>query len=397
MTHSLLVKEAIAKLQKAQEGTAASFYPKSSFFDKLSTKDLKDMLAKRSISLPEKSSDRTALVSTLRRNLRYIYLQGRNNVASLGETLQLENREFFDKAGNFKSSLFYDWSDNDLKFWLKEHELLPESSSSSTGTYKHSDLVNAARQNAQSLKDDIDTYVAYKSSHATPLLSKATQAVADTYDSVLESTFNLWSGSRIESFLQSRGVPFAKSASRQDLLKLMQRYKDNTADVIGAWSFDQWSQEDIKQWLYDQGQTADGTREQLVEEATTYLNSLHSGISSTGSVIVSAGQNVYDSVAASLTSASQAAFDSWTESDLKAYVDSYGVDNSNVLTRSDLINSAKANFQLFTTGKTSTKKSATQNAKIYGSLLYSYLVPCWEQVRSTVSTFYQHLTPSEEL
>lgn len=93
-----------------------------------------------------------------------------------------------------------------------------------------------------------------------------------------------------------------------------------------AWTFDDFSYDSLKQYLSKNGNAAakaaaqkkDATRDELLSAAQSAYASASS-----------AGGSNYASVTSYLASATNAAkqttFDAWTETDLKAYLDSYGI------------------------------------------------------------------------
>lgn len=333
-SHSVLVKE----LQDKFATSGKSYYPDDGLFENWSDKDLEEILTTRNIPF-DKTAKRTGLLATLRRNLRYVYLQGEKTVSELGDKLDFSSRDFFDKSGQFTSSVFTDWSDDDLKLWLSQNDLLKKP----VNSYSRRDLIKIARKNTLTLKNDIDTYIAYKSAHAQPFLSKATQSVSDAYDNIVDTTFNLWTGSRLEQFLNSRNVPIPKSATHEQLLELARKSKDQASNTFGSWTFDQWSTDNLKAWLAKHHKNAEGTREDLVKSASEYLSSAHKDA-------VEGGQQILNSVGSTLDEYKKAAFDTWNDNDLRSYVESYGVKDTSKWSHKELVKNANANYELFTTG-----------------------------------------------
>lgn len=361
--HSDLVKDAQKKWNSAKD----SYLPDDSFFDKLSTKDLQQVLDSRDIPYAKKA-DRKELIKTVRRNLRYIYLNGEKKSADFYDSLQFDTKQLFDKVGHLRDNVFEDWSTEDLQSWLTYHGIIPKHHPENRKA-----LIKAARKNSAALKEDVDSYIAYKSAHAQPFLSKATDTVADAAQTVSDTTFNLWSGSRLEQFLLSRGVSLPGTPTRDELQALAVKYKNKAADAWGSWSFDTWSTEDLQAWLKEHQQAAEGTRQDLVAAAVAYYQKAQAESQSQG-------QQVLNSLGRSYDQAKKHAFDTWNDSDLREYLASFGVANTKSWSHKDLVKSAEANYGIFA-GKASehsaeVKKqlaTAYSTLSIYGSHAWYYL------------------------
>ncbi|KAF5103080.1 hypothetical protein D0Z00_000058 [Geotrichum galactomycetum] len=281
LSHSDLVKEAQElsdKTANAISGTSKKgYYPRTDFFKNLSTDDLKELLNSHSISFPD-DADRKALVATLRKNLRSIYYEGQDKLVDVLTKLKVDSRDIYDKSGEIKRDVFKQWSQADLESWLNNHELLP---STKDAKRTKDDLVKIAEDNVQTLKDDIDTYIAYKKTQVSPFLSKASDAVKNSYDTISDATHNLWPeagyshlqqvlntqsdrGKQLLQYLKDKATPAPKKTSIADTI-----FPTKHTDYFSGWSTP-----DLKEWLTEQGQVAAGTKDELVESASAYLNSL---------------------------------------------------------------------------------------------------------------------------
>jgi hypothetical protein len=281
LSHSDLVKEAQELSDKTANAiygtTKKGYYPRADLFKNLSTDDLKELLTTHSISFPD-NADRNVLVATLRKNLRSIYYEGQDKLVDLLTKLNVDSRDIFDKSGEIKRDVFKQWSQADLESWLNSHELLP---SAKHKKRTKDDLVKIAEDNAQTLKDDIDTYIAYKKTQTSPFLSKASDAFKNSYDTISDAAYNLWPeagyshlqqvlntqtdrGKRLLQYLKDKATPASKKTSISDTI-----FPTKHTDYFSGWST-----ADLKEWLTEQGQAAAGTKDELVESASAYLNSL---------------------------------------------------------------------------------------------------------------------------
>lgn len=434
-SHAELVKEIQDKYKSAKQ-YGQSFYPDDSLFENLSTKDLKQILKDHGISVPNKSTATATyqeLLSTLRRNLRYIYLQGEKQVVETGDKLGFEKRKFFDKAGHLKKDVFADWSESDLKLWLNQHELLPKSKSKFSRTLSRDDLVKLAQDNVESLKSDIESYLTYKEAHASPILDKTSDTISDAYkkvadqvddsykkaagsfkdtykkaagsvddtykkvtDSVDFSAFSNWPEPRLKDFLASRGIQLPKQLTpaepsyKDQLVALVEKHKNKAVGTrtFGTWSFDHWSVDDLTGWLQKQGQVVQGTRDDLLQAAQDYISKLHKNQNNRN-------QNVLNKLSKEYESYKQAAFDKWTDADLASYLKSFGFKGHETWPHEELARKAREQFELFQTGVTETTSAGQEkaekvvnDAKSVSSSVWSSIMSMGNQVSSFFSRIY---------
>lgn len=150
----------------------------------------------------------------------------------------------------------------------------------------------------------------------------ATLAAQDAFNTVVDA----WSASRLKAYLDARGVPVPQGSKIDELRALVRRNAHKAAHPYSAWTWDDLSYENLKSYLVSSGndaakkvgESSSATRDDLV-------NAAHSAYSSASS----AGGSSYAAATSYLSQATQTAktatFDTWSESELKAYLDSYGV------------------------------------------------------------------------
>jgi hypothetical protein len=147
-------------------------------------------------------------------------------------------------------------------------------------------------------------------------------AAQEAFNAAVET----WSDSRLKAYLDARGVPVPQASRTDELRALVRRNSHKAASGFNAWSWDDLSYQNLKNYLVNSGdsaakkigESASATREDLVEAAqSAYASASRSG------------GNSYASATSYLSQATQAAknniFDTWSESELKSYLDSYGV------------------------------------------------------------------------
>jgi hypothetical protein len=232
-------------------------------------------------------------------------------------------------AGSAKDTVndavFDTWSDSRIKEWADRNGIkVPQGS-------KRNELLALARKHRASLSDqDLSGSAASAYGAATSKVGNTAAKATDDVKLKAEDLFNqaigTWSETRLKAFLDARGIPVPQSGKRDELIAAVRRNRHKASNGYGSWSFDTWSLENLRSWLSTNGDKAakkaaaksGATREELAKQAQeAYASASKSGGSGFASVT--------SALAAATDYAKDTTFDTWTSSDLKAYLDSYGV------------------------------------------------------------------------
>jgi hypothetical protein len=184
------------------------------------------------------------------------------------------------------------------------------------------------------------TSVAYDSASSVGAKYGA-QAIDYTYhkrDEAFEAAIHSWSHSRLKAFLDARGVPVPQDG-KIDELRAAVRHNAHKAKVRAGFSdaaFDTWSTEQLQEFV---GEKVKGTRDDLITSAKMKYASASSK-----------GGDAWASLTAQGAKATEYLFDQWSDSDLKSFLDSYGVPVSQGSKRDELMAAAKRNSRYFTQG-----------------------------------------------
>ncbi|KAI9843137.1 MAG: hypothetical protein M1837_006590 [Sclerophora amabilis] len=304
--------EAVAK--KAGETTA---YPGNWLYDTWSESDLKSFLDERGVPVPQPST-RDKLIASVRRNARLATQKVQDSQSAASSSANAAKESLSD-------TVLAAWSDSQLKEWADKNGIkVPQ------GSNRNELLAIARKHRAQLTGDNASDKAASVAGAATSKAgnegAKATDNAQLKSDDAFNSAIDSWSSSRLKAFLDARGVPAPQSGKKDELLKQVRLNKHKAANGFSVWTFDTWTVDNLKSWLSSQGDSAsvkaskksDATRSELLKQARdSYASASKAG-----------GSN-YASVTSALTSATGAVkdstFDQWTASDLKAYLDDYGV------------------------------------------------------------------------
>jgi len=166
-----------------------------------------------------------------------------------------------------------------------------------------------------------------------------------------EDAFNrasdTWSESRLKAYLDSRGVPVPQVSKRDELVKQVRLNRHKASTGWSAWTFDTWTIENLQKYLEANGKkykkNAKATRDDLVKQAQdNYASASKSGGTGYASVT--------SYLAKQTDAAKDSAFDTWSDSELKNYLDSYGVPNYQGSTTNELRAQAKKQYNYFKYG-----------------------------------------------
>lgn len=316
---------------------------------------MKEFLDSRGLPAPQPST-RDKLIASVRRNARLASLNMDSALSSASKSATSATSNLAASASSAQAglsdSLFDAWSESKLKEFLDEHGIpVPQGS-------KKNELLALARKNRASLTGNAastasnsaaSAYGAATSS-AGNAYAQGTDAAASTVDDIFQAAADSWSESRLKAFLDSRGVPVPQSGKRDELLASVRLNKHKAATGYSAWTFDTWTTENLQKYLDSQGKKAKKgakvNRDELVKQAQdNYASASKSGGTAYASVT--------NYLAKQTDAARDSAFDTWSDSDLKHYLDSYGVKNYQGSTTNELRAEAKKQYNYFKYGSAS--------------------------------------------
>jgi hypothetical protein len=312
-------------LQKARQSYEAAAkklgetaqYPGDWLYSTWSESDLKEWLDTNGFPAPQPAS-RDKLIASVRRNSRLAYLKAQAQAASATSSAQAAYATLTDM-------IIDAWGESQLKEFCDKNGIpVPQ------GTRVNELRALVRKHRASILGDNVAAKAqsAYgaATSNAQNEYAKATDSASLAAQHAFDEVVNSWSSSRLKAYLDARGVPVPQGSNADELRALVRKHAHKAASGWTAWTFDDFSVEKLKDYLSKNGDAAakkaaakkDATRDELVSAAQSAYASAST-----------AGGSTYASATSYLTaataSAKQGAFETWTESDIKAYLDSYGV------------------------------------------------------------------------
>lgn len=350
----------LAKVRSSYETVAKKLgetaaYPGNWLYESWSESDLKEWLDTHGIPAPQPTT-RDKLIASVRRNARTASLKMSDTAASASKSAA-------DAAQTLSDKLLDSWSDSQIKEWADKNGIkVPQGS-------RRSELLAIARKHRASLTGDNVSYSAKSaaskaSASGESAFGAATSRAGNEYakatdDAQLkaEDLFNratgTWSESRLKAYLDSRGVPVPQSGKKDELLAAVRLNRHKAATGWSAWTFDTWTLDNLKAYLASSGNAAaekagkqaGATREQLLSAAQ---DAYASASKSSGPAYAS----VTSYLAKQTGAAKDSVFDTWSESELKNYLDSYGFNVPQGSTKNELIAWARNQRNYFQYGTT---------------------------------------------
>ncbi|KAI5858580.1 putative MSC1 protein [Tricharina praecox] len=142
-----------------------------------------------------------------------------------------------------------------------------------------------------------------------------------------KTTYNKWHETELERWLSDHDIPYPKPAERKDLEKIVQ---DNWQTRIVD-SYKNWDAPQLQSYLSDAGKEVDKKQK---EDKNWLVQQVKAGWHETEKTAESAFGSIKDWI-----------FDSWTESQLKSFLDRHGIPNPTPRNRDTLLATARNNYQ----------------------------------------------------
>lgn len=178
---------------------------------------------------------------------------------------------------------------------------------------------------------------------------------------LLTSTAYSWSDSQLKAFLDRHGIPAPQPRKRDPLLRAVRENYEaiakklgETASYPGNWLYEHWSDSDLKQWLDERGWPVPQptTRDRLI---AAVRRQSHLAALSRRELVSS----LSSSAAAAQKTLSDALFNAWSDSELKAFLDKHGVKVPQGSRRNELIALARRHRENLLQGASSVSSSVT--------------------------------------
>jgi len=367
----------LAKIRQNYDQIAAKVgetvsYPGNWLYDTWTESDLKEWLDTHGVPAPQPTT-RDKLIASVRRNSRLAYLKTQEQQASATASAQKAYATLTDK-------LIDAWGESQLKEFCDTHNIpVPQG----TKTQQLRALVRKHRSeildNASSASASAASAYGAATSKAGNTYAQATDKASIASQEAFNEAVNTWSESRLKAYLEARGVPVPHKSKTDELRALVRKNAHQAASGWTAWTFDDWSYENLKNYLASSG---DATAKKVSEKSGATRDELLAAAQSAYASASSVGGSSYASVTSYLSqatdSAKSSAFDTWSESELKSYLDSYGIPVPQGSTVNELRAYARKQYTYFKYG-TSTP-SETIFAKIEG-----YVKPAYQWVMSQLN------------
>lgn len=326
-------------------------YPGDWLYHSWSESDLKEFFDQRGIPVPQPTT-RDKLIAHVRRNARLASQNSQKAASSISASFSSGASQASKSAASAQASLsntlFNAWSDSQLKEYLDKAGVpVPQGS-------KRNELIALARKNYA----EVESKASSASGSAASAFGAATSSAGNQYaratddaslkaEDLFHSAIDTWSESRLKAFLDARGVPVPQNSKRDELIKQVRLNKHKAATGWSAWTFDTWTVENLQKYLAANGKkakkNAKASRDELVKQAQDQ----YASASKSGGTAYASATNY---LAKQTDAAKDTTFDTWSDSDVKSYLDSYGIPNYQGTTGNELRAAAKKQYNYFRYG-----------------------------------------------
>ncbi|KAI1655215.1 hypothetical protein F4813DRAFT_382170 [Daldinia decipiens] len=349
--------ETVAK----KAGETAS-YPGDWLYGSWSESDLKEWLDTHGVPAPQ-ITDRNRLISMVRRNSRLAYLRMQEQKESASASANSAYATLTDK-------LIDAWSESQLKEFCDKNAInVPQGS-------KANELRALVRKHRAAILGDnvsasASSVFGAATSKAGNQYAKATNDASLAAQDAFNKAVGVWSDSRLKAYLDARGVPVHQGSKTDELRALVRRNAHKAAHPYSAWTWDDLSYENLRSYLASSGNAAakkagessSATRDELVDAA----QSAYASASSAGGISYASATSY---LAQATEVAKKSTFNTWSESELKAYLDSYGVPVPQGSTLNELRAEARKQSTYFKYG--TSNPASTAFAKIGENVVGAY-------------------------
>lgn len=314
---TLIQKSRLAYSNAAKKLDEAASYPGDWLYESWSDSDLKNWLDTHGYANPQ-VTERNKLISQVRRNSYMAHLKYQDGLSKAKD----QARSIY---ASLTDNVLDTWSESQLKKFCDKNGIsVPQ------GTKVNELRALIRKHRAEAMGTDASGQASKAFGAATSNVeqkyAQATDSASLAAQHAFEQASGKWSESRLKSYLDARGIPVPQKSSVDELRALVRKNAHKASTGWTAWTFDDFDRTNIQNYLLKHGNAAakkaakkkDATRDELVSAA----QSAYSSASTAG------GQQYADAtsyLAAAATSVRKTAFDEWSESELKAYLDSYGI------------------------------------------------------------------------
>ncbi|KFY38453.1 hypothetical protein V495_06555, partial [Pseudogymnoascus sp. VKM F-4514 (FW-929)] len=298
-------------------------YPGNWLYETWTESDLKEWLDTHGIPAPQPQT-RDKLIASVRRNSRLATLKAQSSMTEAQKQAQKA-------ADSISDSIIANWDDSKIKEWADKNGVkVPQGS-------KHAELLAILRKHRAKLLDDTLSATAASgygaaTSKANNQWARATDDAQLKAQEAFDAAIAGWSETRLKArcclkaYLDARGVPVPQNGRKDDLVAAVRKHSHKASTGNNAWTYDTWTYDNLKKWLSSTGDKqakkaankAGATRDDLVAAAQAYYSSASAASGASFATVTSY-------LAAATDSAKTSTFDTWSDSELKAYLDTFGV------------------------------------------------------------------------
>jgi hypothetical protein len=325
----------------AQKAGEVASYPGNWLYETWTESDLKEWLDTHGFPAPQ-PTNRDRLIASVRRNSRLAYLKMQDAAASATASAQAAYATLTDM-------IIDTWSESQLKEFCDKNGIsVPQ------GTKLNELRALVRKHRAKIMGEDVAGQFGAATSRAGNEFAKATDSATLRSKEAFNEAVNTWSDSRLKAYLDARGVPVPQASKTDELRALVRKHSHVAAKRWNSIDFGDFSVESLKDYLATNG---DAAAKKISEKSAVTREELVSAAQSAYSSASSAGGAQFASATGYLSQATASAkdnvFDTWSDSALKSYLDSYGIPVPQGSTVNELRAEARKQWTYFKYGTSS--------------------------------------------
>lgn len=319
-------------------------YPGNWLYQTWSESDLKEWLDTHGFPVPQPTT-RDKLISSVRRNSHLASLKAQEQSAAASAEMKAAYASLTDK-------LIDAWDESQLKEFLDKNGVpIPQ------GTKLNELRAIVRKHRAEILGDTVSASAASAygaaTSRAGNQYAQATDSASLAAQEAFDKAVGTWSDSRLKAYLDARGIPVPHASKTDELRALVRKNAHKAASGWTATTWDDMSYENLKKYLATHG---DAAAKELSEKSGVAREELVSAANSAYTSASSAGGVGYATMTSYLSQATEdakkTAFSTWSDSEIKAYLDSFGIPVPQGSTADELRAYARRQYSYFKYGTT---------------------------------------------
>lgn len=219
----------------ARKAGETSRYPGDWLYAQWSDSQLKEYLDKHGYPVPQQTK-RDCLIAAVRRTgFLASKIYGRKYADASSAIVSAKD--------SISDAALQKWSDADFKKFFEQHGIKVPSG------YSRQEIMGLVQKYRHLFTEQAQASMSkvYGSfADQTKSASQATETAKKEADKRFEEAIQMWSDLRLKNYLAARKVSTKATASRDELIQEVYKYRNKAASLYGSWIMDTWNEKHLK-------------------------------------------------------------------------------------------------------------------------------------------------------